>query len=100
MNEKSDFRVLIVGGGIAGLTLAKCLESLGIDFLLLEKRGEIAPEVGASIGFNSNGNRINDQLGVYDKILAQIEPLGLARIWGPGGKLLVESQAFPLFKAR
>lgn len=36
-------RVLIIGGSIAGLTLAHCLEKAKIDYVLLEKKEEIAP---------------------------------------------------------
>lgn len=42
--------VLIAGGSIAGLTLANILEQLGINYLVLEKYGKIAPDMGASIG--------------------------------------------------
>jgi 2-polyprenyl-6-methoxyphenol hydroxylase-like FAD-dependent oxidoreductase len=60
--------VLIAGGSIAGLTLANALEQLGIDYLVLEKYKEIAPDVGASICIFPNGFRILDQLGCYDRI--------------------------------
>ena len=46
----SNFRVIIAGAGISGLTLANALQRTGIDFILLEGRNEIAPQVGASIG--------------------------------------------------
>jgi 2-polyprenyl-6-methoxyphenol hydroxylase-like FAD-dependent oxidoreductase len=94
MADSSNFRVIIAGGGIAGLTLANALERAGIDFVLLEGRSEIAPQVGASIGrlssrsyrcamisltFNTgifpNGCRILDQLGCMDDIEAVTEPL-------------------------
>ncbi|KAJ4993560.1 FAD binding domain protein [Stagonosporopsis vannaccii] len=60
--------VLIAGGSVAGLTLANILEQLGIDYLVLEKYGKIAPDLGASIGIFPNGFRILDQLGCYDSI--------------------------------
>jgi 2-polyprenyl-6-methoxyphenol hydroxylase-like FAD-dependent oxidoreductase len=61
--------VLIVGGSIAGLTLANTLEQLGIDYLVLEKYRKIAPDVGASICIFPNGFRILDQLGCYNRIM-------------------------------
>ena len=67
-SQQDSFRVIIVGGSIAGLTLALCLERAGIDYLVLEARDRIDPQVGASIGIFSNGARILEQLGVYDKI--------------------------------
>ncbi|KAH6632426.1 hypothetical protein F5144DRAFT_621224 [Chaetomium tenue] len=36
-----------------------------VDYVLLERRGEVAPQVGASIGMFPNGARILDQLGVW-----------------------------------
>ncbi|CAH0050902.1 unnamed protein product [Clonostachys solani] len=65
-----DFKVIIVGGGIAGLGLANMLEMAGIDWVLLESHSEIAPQVGASIGLFPNGLRILDQMGVYEAIRA------------------------------
>jgi 2-polyprenyl-6-methoxyphenol hydroxylase-like FAD-dependent oxidoreductase len=77
-SKRECFRVIISGGGIAGLSLANALQHAGIDYVLLEARGVIAPQVGASIGINPNGSRILDQLGCYDEILDKTEPL----IWG------------------
>ncbi|KKY13272.1 putative fad binding domain protein [Diplodia seriata] len=64
-----NFRVAIVGGSIAGLTLALALEKSGIDFVVLEAYPEIAPQVGASIAVLPNGFRILDQLGCYEDLL-------------------------------
>jgi 2-polyprenyl-6-methoxyphenol hydroxylase-like FAD-dependent oxidoreductase len=60
------------------LTLANALQHAEIDFILLEGRREIAPQVGASIGMLSNGGRILDQLGCFDDIWDHTEPLN----WG------------------
>ncbi|EKG19712.1 Monooxygenase FAD-binding protein [Macrophomina phaseolina MS6] len=68
-----NFKVLIAGGSIAGLVLANILEQLGVDFLVLEAYPEIAPQVGASIGFFPNGCRILDQIGCYDDIQAKLD---------------------------
>jgi 2-polyprenyl-6-methoxyphenol hydroxylase-like FAD-dependent oxidoreductase len=54
-------KVIIVGGSVAGLTLAHCLHHSSIDFVLLEARKEIAPQVGASIVVLPNGARVLDQ---------------------------------------
>ncbi|KAJ4350594.1 hypothetical protein N0V95_004598 [Ascochyta clinopodiicola] len=48
-------------------------EQLGIDYLVLEKYGKIAPDMGASIGIFPNGFRILDQLGCYNAIKALVE---------------------------
>jgi len=60
----------IVGGGVAGLALAKMLEMLGISYILYESYHTIAPNAGASLGLMPSGLRIFDQLGVLDKIEA------------------------------
>lgn len=62
MEDTRPFRVIIGGGGIAGLTLANALEKAKVDYLLLEGRDTISPQVGASIGIHPNGSRIFDQL--------------------------------------
>ncbi|KAF1843132.1 FAD binding domain-containing protein [Cucurbitaria berberidis CBS 394.84] len=66
MAATRDFRVIIGGGGISGLTLANALEKAGIDYVLLEGRDTIHPQVGASIGFFPNGGRILDQIGCFE----------------------------------
>ncbi|OJD33163.1 fad binding domain-containing protein [Diplodia corticola] len=66
------FRVAIVGGSIAGLTLALALEKSGIDFVVLEAYPEIAPQVGASIAVLPNGFRVLDQLGCYEDLLKRV----------------------------
>lgn len=68
-----DFKVVIAGGSIAGLTLANILEKLGIDFVVLEAYHEIAPQVGASIGLLPNGLRVLDQLDLYPDMRSLIE---------------------------
>lgn len=70
MAQSKGFKIIIAGGGIAGLTLAVILEKFDVDYVLLESHGDIAPEVGASIGLFPNGLRILDQLGCYEAIRA------------------------------
>lgn len=89
--ESKNFKVIIAGGSIAGLTLANMLEKVGIDFVVLEAYPEIAPQVGASIGMLPNGLRVLDQLGCYPAIRALIEqPNNHSRVRGPDGKVLSE----------
>ncbi|KAH8703854.1 FAD-binding domain-containing protein [Talaromyces proteolyticus] len=75
MGFKDDFRVVIAGGSIAGLSLANMLQLYNIDFVVLEAYPDIAPQVGASIGILPHGNRILDQLGLLQKILDLCPPL-------------------------
>lgn len=80
ITPQRNFKVIIVGGSVSGLTLAHCLDRLCIDFEVLEQHTEIAPQLGASLGILPNGARILDQLGLFSDIEEQTEPLKLARI--------------------
>lgn len=68
MSAKEEFKIIIAGGGLAGLTLANMLEKFDIEYVLLEAYHDIAPQVGASIGLFPNGLRIMDQIGCYESI--------------------------------
>jgi len=71
--ESKSFKVVIVGGSIAGLSFALMLEKNGVDFVVLESYKSIAPQAGASIGVLSNGLRILDQLGCCQSVLDKAE---------------------------
>jgi flavin-dependent dehydrogenase len=98
--KKARLRVIIVGGSIAGLTLAHCLYHNDVDFVVLEAHNEIAPQIGASIVILPNGARILDQLGIFDDIFAMVEPLQNALIWKGNGKLIVDSNMHRLIGIR
>ncbi|ORY56593.1 uncharacterized protein BCR38DRAFT_490485 [Pseudomassariella vexata] len=88
------FRVIIAGGSICGLSLALVLEKAGIDYVLLEKR-DIAPQLGASIGFSTHGVRIMEQMGIWDDIRAIINPLQDYGHYEADGTLFYTSQILP-----
>ncbi|KAK4149757.1 hypothetical protein C8A00DRAFT_37653, partial [Chaetomidium leptoderma] len=103
MGEKGSngFRVVVVGGGVAGLTLANALEQGGIDYVLLERRSEVAPQVGASIGIFSNGARILDQLGAWKEVRAGADPIRVFYTRNSKGDLLTAPDySPPLLTAR
>ncbi|KAK6224096.1 hypothetical protein LQW54_000243 [Pestalotiopsis sp. IQ-011] len=70
MAPAEGFKIIIAGGGVAGLALANMLEKFDIDYVLLEAHGKVAPAVGASIGLFPNGLRILDQIGCFEPIMA------------------------------
>ncbi|KAI5203694.1 FAD/NAD(P)-binding domain-containing protein [Aureobasidium subglaciale] len=86
----TPMKIIIAGGGIAGLTLANALEQANIDYVLLERRRELAPQVGASIGIMSNGARILDQLGCRDALYACVEPIQWIHDRDSTGRLLTK----------
>lgn len=90
IQENKPFKVVIAGGGVAGLTLANSLERYGIDYVLLEAYPEIAPQVGASISFAPHGLRIFDQIGVCSEILKRVKPLDTFSFRNDKGELLAE----------
>jgi 2-polyprenyl-6-methoxyphenol hydroxylase-like FAD-dependent oxidoreductase len=100
MAESRPFRVIIGGGGISGLTLANALEKAKIDYVLLEGRDSIAPQVGASIGIFANGGRILDQLGCYEKLEEQTVPLNMYHNRYENGTLIYTSDTAPLTTKR
>lgn len=59
--------MIIIGGGVGGLTLAHCLDRAGIDYIVLDKH-PIAPAWGASITIHPSSSRILDQLGLLQDL--------------------------------
>jgi 2-polyprenyl-6-methoxyphenol hydroxylase-like FAD-dependent oxidoreductase len=74
-----DTDVLIIGGGIGGLTLAAILRKLGIPCKVLERTERIEP-VGAGISLAPNALKLLDQLGLYDTILQSGQKLNKIQI--------------------
>ncbi|KAJ5545480.1 FAD binding monooxygenase [Penicillium sp. DV-2018c] len=101
---ETKFTVIIVGGSIAGLSLAHCLQRAGIECIVLEKRAQITAHEGASVGIMPNGGRILEQLGLFDAVDKAIEPMRVAHVRYPDGfqftspypEALYESFGFPM----
>jgi 3-(3-hydroxy-phenyl)propionate hydroxylase len=66
-------RVLIVGGGITGLTLACSLAQLGIDCALLDEDNTVGVKGASSRGicYTQKSLEIFDKLGIYERIKAK-----------------------------
>jgi 2-polyprenyl-6-methoxyphenol hydroxylase-like FAD-dependent oxidoreductase len=81
--------VLIVGGGIAGLTLAVALRRHGIDAELVERR-DAWPAIGAGINLPANGVRVLNLLGLGEALRHASEPVHRWTFVDSQGALLCE----------
>ncbi|KAJ5440513.1 Monooxygenase FAD-binding [Penicillium cf. griseofulvum] len=88
------FTVIIIGGSVAGLTLANVLERYGIEYILLEKYKVIAPQLGASIGILPYGLQVLDQLGIAEQISSVCEVVETMQTFGPDGECLNTMDTF------
>ncbi|KAJ5982177.1 Monooxygenase FAD-binding [Penicillium sp. IBT 35674x] len=98
--EKPAFKVLIVGGSVAGLTLANALSRANVDFLVLESHSHVDDSIGGAITIISNGLTILDQMGMYDDILELLEPAEELYTWLPNGKMLIKMDTAKVLRAR
>jgi 2-polyprenyl-6-methoxyphenol hydroxylase-like FAD-dependent oxidoreductase len=81
-------RVLVVGGGVGGLTAATAFAQRGVEVVLIERRSAFdLPGVG--LGQPANALRIYDALGVLEKILATGFVYNHMCIFDPNRELIV-----------
>lgn len=82
-------RVIIVGGGVAGLALALGLRRQNIDYVLLEHTAKFEA-VGAGIQLSPNATRTLGYLGVMERLAPQAVRPGKHRFiaWDTGEPLL------------
>jgi FAD dependent monooxygenase len=82
-----NFKAIIVGGSVAGLTLAHTFQRANIPYILLEARDTISPQLGASIVIMPNGARILDQMGLYEGLKREVMgPMKKAYVWREDGR--------------
>lgn len=81
--------------------MANALERAGIDFILLEARSVIDPQVGASIGISSAAMRIFDQFGAAQAIIDETYPITKTKHHRKDGSLIMPaSSAVEILKER
>ena len=66
MQEKK--KIAIIGGGIAGLTFARCLTTKDYEIDIFEKKDQFG-EIGAAISVFPNALCVMDKLGLLEEIL-------------------------------
>lgn len=71
-----DFKVVVVGGGLVGLTAAHALDRVGIDFVLLERQPKVVMDVGSNLAINVFGLQAMSQLGLTPALSEVSTPIG------------------------
>ncbi|EER23620.1 FAD dependent oxidoreductase domain containing protein [Coccidioides posadasii C735 delta SOWgp] len=94
---ETPFKVIVVGAGVAGLTLAHCLEKANIDYVVLDK-GIVAPPFGTTITMQPHGCRILDQLGCLDAVLSQCSTMKGCSCRTSTGKVYAENRFFEVIQ--
>ena len=84
--------ILIVGAGLAGLTLALALARRGIKTTVIEKQSEITPSKWAILLYPI-GMRIFQDLGVLEEIKSLAMPLKDSQVDTSGGRTLARIHA-------
>lgn len=82
-------RVLIAGGGIAGLNLARALKDAGHDPLVIE-RSKQWPATNNANFLPVNAVRALDRLGLGESVAGAAHPISRQRVTGAGGRTLVD----------
>ncbi|KAK3813783.1 MAG: hypothetical protein JOS17DRAFT_760957 [Linnemannia elongata] len=72
-------KVLIVGGGLGGLTLGILLHKAGIPFDIYERVTEVKP-FGAAMFFNCTTAAFFKQCGIYEELIALGKPISSMHI--------------------
>ena len=99
-SEKRCFRVIIVGAAVAGLSLAHCLNSADISYVVLEGRQEVSPPAGAGQQIAANACRILDQLNILDAVENVSTAWTFTRVFKASGKTMVSDDAVRLIEKR
>lgn len=80
-------KVLVVGGGIAGLTLAYWLDRQGISTTVIEQAPTFRP-IGSMTTMHGEGRRIAEQMGIGDRLRAAAFKQARQEMFDANGRLL------------
>jgi len=95
----APFRVIIVGGGPAGLITGHCLAKAGIQFEILESRAKHDINVGASNALWPQSVRVFDQLGLLEEAKKLYTEVNYKQCVLADGTDFYKSEAFGRVKA-
>ncbi len=99
MSSSGGLKVIVVGGGVAGLAISHAFQKANIDHVVLEK-GVVAPPWGASITIWAHGARILQQLGCLDALAAQALPMKMMYCRDRNGKAFSTDNYFEMMTER
>ncbi|WP_348631847.1 FAD-dependent monooxygenase [Mesorhizobium sp. M6A.T.Cr.TU.017.01.1.1] len=91
-------RAVIVGAGIAGLSIAKGLRLLGWEVEIFEQASELKP-LGAGLSLSANALRALRTLGLYDAVVANAQAIHRLDLLDDKGQVL-QSTDFQRFSQR
>jgi len=74
MAPPQGLRVIIIGGGLAGLVMGIMLDQAGIDYHILEQASRLRP-LGTSISLHPVIMDLMEQLGLLQDMLKMSKPL-------------------------
>ncbi|HZG56810.1 FAD-dependent oxidoreductase [Paenibacillus sp.] len=80
-------KILIVGGGIAGLSLAGLLTKRGVEPVVVEKTAQYG-KAGYFLGLWPIGSRVLHALGVYDQYVEAGYPISKYKVYSENGRVL------------
>src|SRR4051794_26415549 len=92
-------KVIIIGGGIGGLTAAIALKQKGIEYEVYEAAPQLK-EVGAGIWVPTNAMNVFERLGIAGKIKMagkQMEEICVGNYKGKIFQTISASEIIPLF---
>lgn len=92
MENKEKDRVLIVGGGIGGLTAAIALRRKGFNVEVYEGREKNVNEKGTGLNIWTNAMLALDSIGLKSAVMKMGSPIERSEIRSSKGKLLLENE--------
>ena len=102
MNDqvRKPFRVVVVGGGVTGLTASHALQKADIDHVVLERSGNAAPSLGTSIAIYPHGCRLLEQFGCLEACEATTAPYKRMVNRMPDGKIVANNDLWKVVREK
>ena len=100
MSTPDSRRIVVIGAGIGGLTLALALRQKGIDVEIHEQTAELR-EIGAAVALSANATRIFEHLGLGPQLASRwFEISALIYRDGRDGRLFGAHPMGPAYRGR